>query len=63
MFAPELQSGEVAPLLKEWRLPSIDLWVVYPSGQLTSTNARAFVKWFEQVIREHQHSSDSRPHT
>jgi DNA-binding transcriptional LysR family regulator len=52
MFAPELESREVVPLLKEWRLPPIDLWVIYPSGQLTSTKARAFVKWFEKVIAE-----------
>ncbi len=50
MFAPELESGQVLPLLKEWRLPPIDLWVIYPSGQLTSTKARAFVKWFEKTI-------------
>jgi DNA-binding transcriptional LysR family regulator len=49
-FAPELESGEVVPLLEEWSLPSIDLWVVYPSGRLTSTKARTFVKWFETTI-------------
>jgi hypothetical protein len=28
----------------------MDLWAVYPSGQLTSTKARTFVKWFETTI-------------
>jgi len=50
MFAPELESGEVVPVLDEWTLPSIDLWVIYPSGRLASTKARTFVKWFEEVI-------------
>lgn len=50
MFAPELESGQVVSVLDEWTLPSIDLWVVYPSGRLTSTKARAFVKWFEKII-------------
>lgn len=50
MFAPELKSGQVVPLLKEWSLPSIDLWLIYPSGRLTSTKARAFVKWVEKII-------------
>jgi DNA-binding transcriptional LysR family regulator len=50
MFAPELASGAVAPVLKEWTLPTMDLWVIYPSGKLTSTKARAFVKWFEAEI-------------
>jgi DNA-binding transcriptional LysR family regulator len=50
MFAAELQAGEVVSLLNEWTLPAMDLWAVYPSGRLTSTKARAFVKWFEKVI-------------
>ena len=50
MFAPELESGEVVSILNEWTLPPLDLWVIYPSGRLTSTKARAFIKWFEGVI-------------
>jgi DNA-binding transcriptional LysR family regulator len=50
MFAPELASGTVLPVLKEWTLPPMELWVIYPSGKLTSTKARAFTKWFETTI-------------
>lgn len=50
LFAPELESGQVVPLLKDWSLPPDDLWVIYPSGQLTSSKARAFVNWFEKVF-------------
>lgn len=50
MFAPELKSGEVAAILEEWALPPIDLWVIYPSGRLTSAKARAFINWFEKII-------------
>jgi DNA-binding transcriptional LysR family regulator len=50
MFAPELQSGEVVSILNDWTLPPLDLWVIYPSGRLTSSKARAFVKWFEGII-------------
>jgi DNA-binding transcriptional LysR family regulator len=50
MFAPELESGEVVPVLGEWSLPPMDLWVIYPSGRLTTAKARAFVKWFEPII-------------
>ncbi len=52
MFAPELASGAVVPVLMEWTLPPMELWVIYPSGKLTSTKARAFVKWFETTINE-----------
>lgn len=50
MFTPELESGEVVTILKEWTLPPLDLWVIYPSGRLTSTKARVFMKWFETII-------------
>jgi DNA-binding transcriptional LysR family regulator len=52
MFAPELASGAVVPVLNEWTLPPMELWVIYPSGKLTSTKARAFVKWFEMAMSE-----------
>jgi DNA-binding transcriptional LysR family regulator len=52
MFAPELASGAVVPVLTEWTLPPMELWVIYPSGKLTSTKARAFVKWFEAAMRQ-----------
>ena len=50
MFAPELASGEVVPVLKEWTLPPMDLWIIYPSGRLTSAKARTFVEWFEKIM-------------
>jgi DNA-binding transcriptional LysR family regulator len=50
MFAPELETGEVVSILEGWILPPVDLWVIYPSGRLTSTKTRAFVKWFETLI-------------
>lgn len=50
MFAAELASGAVVPVLKDWTLPPMELWVIYPSGRLTSTKARAFVKWFEGIM-------------
>lgn len=52
MFAPELASGAVVPILGEWALPPMELWVLFPSGRLTSTKARAFVKWFETTINQ-----------
>jgi DNA-binding transcriptional LysR family regulator len=52
MFAPELDSGEVVSILKDWTLPPINLWVILPSGRLTSRKARTFVKWFENVISD-----------
>jgi DNA-binding transcriptional LysR family regulator len=50
LFAPELDSGEVVSILNDWTLPPINLWVIFPSGRLTSRKARTFVKWFENTI-------------
>jgi DNA-binding transcriptional LysR family regulator len=50
MFAPELKSRELKSILDEWTLPAMDLWVIYPSGRLTSAKARAFIKWFEPIL-------------
>ena len=52
MFTPELKSDEVVSILEEWTLPPIDLWVIYPSGRLTSAKARTFIKWFEIIITQ-----------
>jgi hypothetical protein len=52
MFAPELESGEVVSVLDDWSLPPMDLWVIFPSGRLTSEKARTFVKWFEKMLSD-----------
>jgi DNA-binding transcriptional LysR family regulator len=52
IFAPELASGAVIPVLREWTLPIMDLWALYPAGRLTSKKARAFVKWFETTLSD-----------
>jgi DNA-binding transcriptional LysR family regulator len=62
MFAPELESGEIVPLFKDWRLPPDNLWVIYPSGPLTSSKARAFMNWFEEIfIRDAADGSSNQP--
>jgi DNA-binding transcriptional LysR family regulator len=48
MMEPELAGGTVVPVLTDWKLPSADLWALYPSGRLPTAKARAFVNWFEE---------------
>lgn len=52
MFAPELASGAVRPVLCDWQLPPIDLWAVYPAGRKASAKARAFVAYVETALAE-----------
>jgi DNA-binding transcriptional LysR family regulator len=40
---PYLRSGELAQVLPEWSLPSVDAWVVFPGRRLMPTRTRAFI--------------------
>ena len=50
LFAPELKSGAVKPVLLDWSLPPLDLWAVFPTGRQVSAKARAFAGFIEQQI-------------
>ncbi|NVZ75176.1 LysR family transcriptional regulator [Pseudomonas gingeri] len=50
MFAPELASGEVVPVLEDWELPEMDLWAIFPTGRMASAKARAFIAYVEQLM-------------
>lgn len=52
MFEPELKNGTVVRCLTLWALPPIDLWIVYPSGRLTSAKARAFSGFIATVVAQ-----------
>jgi DNA-binding transcriptional LysR family regulator len=50
MFAPELASGAVRPVLTDWTLPAVDLWAVHPTGRIASAKTRAFVAFIEAQL-------------
>jgi DNA-binding transcriptional LysR family regulator len=50
IFGPELKSGAVVPVLKEWVLPPADLWAVFPAGRQTSAKARAFANFVQSEV-------------
>lgn len=51
MFTPEIAHGAVKKVLRDWELPSIDLWAVFPAGRTATTKARTFVSFVQEVIR------------
>ena len=51
MFSPELASGAVQRVLKDWSSPPIDLWAVYPAGRMPTTKARAFAAFVEAELQ------------
>jgi hypothetical protein len=36
--------------LADWRLPSIDIWAVFPTGRRASAKARAFATFVEREL-------------
>ncbi|WP_226477286.1 LysR family transcriptional regulator [Pseudomonas sp. MWU16-30323] len=50
MFTPELASGEVVAVLRDWALPELDLWAIFPTGRMASAKARAFIDFVEQLM-------------
>jgi DNA-binding transcriptional LysR family regulator len=52
MFQPELASGRVREVLRDWTLPPIDLWAVFPTGRRASAKARAFVDFVQTVLAD-----------
>jgi DNA-binding transcriptional LysR family regulator len=50
MFAPELADGSVRETMKEWTLPNLDLWAVFPTGRMASAKARAFVEYVQGLL-------------
>ena len=50
MFAPELRSGAVVPVLDDWSLPDVELFAVYPTGRQASAKARAFATFMEAQL-------------
>jgi DNA-binding transcriptional LysR family regulator len=50
MLGPELASGAVRVVLSDWRLPSIDIWAIFPTGRRASAKARGFAAFVEQEL-------------
>jgi DNA-binding transcriptional LysR family regulator len=50
MFAPEIADGTVKVVLRDWELPPLDLWAVFPAGRTATTKARTFIGFVEEVM-------------
>ena len=50
MLGIELKSGAVREVLADWRLPSIDLSAVFPTGRRANAKARAFAAFVEREL-------------
>jgi DNA-binding transcriptional LysR family regulator len=51
MFAPEIADGAVKVVLRDWELPRIDLWALFPAGRTATIKARTFTQFVEEIMR------------
>jgi DNA-binding transcriptional LysR family regulator len=54
MLGIELASGAVREVLADWRLPSIDLWAMFPTGRRPNAKARAFIAFVERALADEE---------
>lgn len=50
MFTPELEARTVLEVLRDWELPSLDLWAVFPAGRIATAKSREFVRYFQSAL-------------
>jgi len=43
----------VRPVLRDWQLPPLDLWALFPTGRRASAKARAFASFIEKRLARH----------
>ena len=49
-FSPELKSGAVVAVMDDWKLPTIALSALYPTGRMASSKARQFAAFVEGCL-------------
>ena len=52
LFTAELKSGALIPVLRDWTLPAMDLWALFPAGRQASAKARAFTSFIERHLED-----------
>jgi LysR family transcriptional regulator, regulator for bpeEF and oprC len=50
MIAPHLASGALVPVLSDWTVDPVPLYVVYPPNRHLSTRLRIFVDWVAELL-------------
>ena len=53
MAKPHVASGELLPLLQDWRLAPMPMHVAYPQNRYVSTRLRVFIDWVAELMLEH----------
>ena len=63
MARPHLGSGELVPLLEDWALDPMPLYVAYPPNRHVSAKARVFIDWVAALMAKHAPPARPQPST
>lgn len=53
MARPHLARGELVPLLQDWQLDSMPLYVAFPPNRHIGVKLRVFIEWVAELMEEH----------
>lgn len=53
MARPHLARGELVPLLQDWQLDSMPLYVAFPPNRHVGVKLRVFIEWVAELMEEH----------
>ena len=53
MACPHVAAGELVPLLQDWTLEPMPLYVAYPPQRHVSAKVRVFIEWVAGLMALH----------
>lgn len=62
MFWDEMDRGEVRAALRDWTLPELEAWAIFPTGRRASAKAREFADFTQGVMERWYGRRGSNPH-
>ncbi|MNF19452.1 LysR substrate binding domain protein [compost metagenome] len=54
MVRDDLQTGVMRPVLQDWQIDSMPIYLVYPPNRHLSSRLRVFADWVVKVIAQSQ---------
>ncbi len=61
MVRTHLANGELLPLLQDWRLDEMPLYLAFPPNRHVSAKLRVFIDWVIELMAQHAPVLDRRP--
>ncbi len=53
MARPHVERGELLPLLEDWRIDPMPMYVAFPPNRYVSTRLRVFMDWVAELMARH----------